>query len=115
MGMLKKIINEAWIERRPYMDPWKGFTGNIHKYRKALKQWVKKSKPVSERSIVEKTTTLRKIQEEANPLSAQMENQLKKDILDLLEQEELKWRQWAKEEWLRGDDQNTKYFHASAS
>jgi hypothetical protein len=40
---------------------------------------------VSEKSIVEKTAAMGKIQEEANPLSAQMEKQLKNDILDLLE------------------------------
>jgi hypothetical protein len=45
---VKKIIKEAWMERSPDVDPWKGFTRNIHRCRKALKQWVKKSKPVSE-------------------------------------------------------------------
>jgi hypothetical protein len=36
-GDVKKIIKEAWMERRPDMDPWKGFTRNIHRCRKALK------------------------------------------------------------------------------
>ena len=92
-----------------------GFNGKIHRCRKALTQWVRKEKPMTEKFIKEKTAELGKIQEEADLNKTQREKGLKKEIFDMLEQEELKWRQWAKEDWLRDRDRNTKYFHASAT
>jgi hypothetical protein len=43
------------------------------------------------------------------------EARIKGEIHDLLEQEESKWKQRAKEDWLRHRDRNTKYFHACAT
>jgi len=43
------------------------------------------------------------------------EAQIKDEIHELLEQEELKWKQRAKEDWLRYGDRNTKYIHACAN
>lgn len=39
---------------------------------------------------------------------------LKKDLHDLLEQENTRWMQTFKQLWLKDSDRNTKYFHASA-
>jgi hypothetical protein len=41
--------------------------------------------------------------------------ELRQDLNVLLEKEELRWKQRAKEEWLRYGDRNTKYYHACAN
>jgi hypothetical protein len=48
-------------------------------------------------------------------IEEEQELQLKDDIHSLLEQEEMKWKQRAKENWLQFGDRNTKIFHASAN
>ncbi|XP_075663110.1 uncharacterized protein LOC142632622 [Castanea sativa] len=42
-------------------------------------------------------------------------NQLRKEINDLLDSEEIMWLQRAKVQWLGLGDRNTKYFHSKAS
>lgn len=38
--------------------------------------------------------------------------QLREEVNDLIEMEDLKWRQKAKQDWLQFEDKNSKYFHA---
>jgi hypothetical protein len=47
--------------------------------------------------------------------SLEAEHPIKEELHFLLEQEDMKWRQRAKESWLQLGDRNTKYFHACAT
>jgi hypothetical protein len=69
---------------------------------------------VSEELIRKKTKELEVMQETANNCDLEAKNAFTEEVNGLLEQEETKWRQRAKEKWLRHGDRNTKFFHASA-
>jgi hypothetical protein len=55
---------------------------------------------------------LAKLQEDSDPNNGHEEKELREEINVMLEQEKLKWRQRAKENWLRNGDRNTKYLYA---
>jgi hypothetical protein len=82
---------------------------------KSIQVWVKKVVHATEESIREKSRALEMLQTEERGQAKEEEMQLKNEIENLLEQEEVKWKQRAKEDWLRHGDRNTKYFHACAT
>jgi hypothetical protein len=61
-----------------------------------------------------KEQELQTLQMKENDIDLEHENQIKEDIHSLLEQEEVKLKQRAKENWLKFGDKNIKFFHASA-
>lgn len=75
-----------------------------------LKIWNKNRKTVNEKIFQEKSEVLSKIQwdEGCNNLGAI--NDLQKELGDLLESEDLNWKQCAKLNWYKMGDQNTKFF-----
>jgi hypothetical protein len=63
----------------------------------------------------EKTCELERLQTKADILTIEQEKLLREELNGLLEQEDIKWRQRSKENWLKNRDRNTKYFHACAN
>ena len=43
------------------------------------------------------------------------QKKLKVVLKAILDEDDLYWRQWARENWLKEGDQNTKFFHASST
>jgi hypothetical protein len=68
-----------------------------------------------QKAIEKKQKRLLELQsEEDTPATVEMQ-ELRQYLNVLLEKEELRWKQRAKEEWLRYGDRNTKYYHACAN
>ncbi|XP_059428542.1 uncharacterized protein LOC132162311 [Corylus avellana] len=65
--------------------------------------------------ILKKLFKIRGLLDIQAQIHGRLSEALKEEINGLLEQEELKWRQRAKENWLRDGDRNNKYFHACAN
>jgi hypothetical protein len=87
----------------------------LQKCTKTIQVWVKKTVHAPKNLIREKTCALEKIQGEKGDRDREEEAELESAIHNLMQQEEAKWKQWAKEDWLRNGDRNTRYFHACAT
>lgn len=83
--------------------------------KRGLLQWKKKKNGGSENSIKEISNQLVVIQGDAEGTNLQHVQTLKRDVNQLLEHEDIKWRQRSKENWMKYGDQNIRFFHASAT
>jgi gluconate kinase len=69
----------------------------------------------TEKLITQKTKLLEELQDGDGILDLENIHKLQQEVSDLLEQDDVKWRQRAKENWLKHGDKNSKYFHACAN
>jgi hypothetical protein len=108
-------IKATWKVRNDRRCLWADIKENLTRCRKTIQVWVKKTVHAPENLIREKTCALEKIQAKEGDREVEKEKELKAEIHNLLEQEGTKWKQRAKEDWLRNGDRNTRYFHACAT
>jgi hypothetical protein len=87
----------------------------IQKCQQEISKWNGSHKGQTEKLISQKTKRLEELQDGDGFLDLENIHTLQQEVNDLLEQEDLKWRQRAKENWLRHGDKNSKYFHACAN
>ena len=81
-----------------------------------LKSWNSNVYRQIPKKILTKRNTLNSLtlQDKDGTLSTEI-NSLRREINDLLDNEEIYWGQRAKAHWLKEGDKNTRFFHAQAS
>jgi exonuclease III len=109
----KNLIKKVWKEKGKLVDTWENIKGKMDECKKVLTQWKKDYVGVMERTINEKTKLLQDIQDQEGAPDVTLLQKTKNELSVLKNQEDLIWRQRAKEDWLQYGDKNTKFFHAS--
>ncbi|KAF5459757.1 hypothetical protein F2P56_019677 [Juglans regia] len=113
----RALANVEWLNlfgsnQKPPQASKLDFTqGGLKACRDKLKNWSKEAFRQQKRLLNYKREQLRFLQESNTGQFNSQINVLQNEIDGYLEEEDLKWRQRAKQRWLKDGDRNTKYFH----
>ena len=93
-----------------------GVMDNLNSCAADLKSWNSNVYRQIPKKILTKRNTLNSLtlQDKDGTLSTEINN-LRREINDLLDDEEIYWGQRAKAHWLKEGNKNTRFFHAQAS
>jgi hypothetical protein len=80
-----------------------------------LTRWSKQKFEKDAELLKHKSKNLLELQRNNRPNQVDSIKQIHKDIDDILEREDVKWKQRAKHNWYRQGDRNTQFFHAWAN
>jgi ribonuclease HI/exonuclease III len=112
---VKGVIKSVWRVREPASNAWRRVRGNLKESKKAILQWRRINVGPTEEDIKQKTAEIQKLQAAEDQIDVNKIRGLQKEVSLAMEQDEIKWRQRAKELWLKSGDKNSKFFHACAT
>jgi hypothetical protein len=108
----QQIITRAWQQNVPNHDPWKALDMRMKWCKEGLNLWQKEIKGRSRGVLTGLQNRIKFLQSREGPWNVEEIKNLQGEMNLLMEKEDLRWKQQAKEEWLKNGDRNTKYYHA---
>jgi hypothetical protein len=109
------ISKAAWEREVMESNQLKEIQVRLSACQKDLSQWSKAKFGRDTEILKQKSKRLLQLQGNNSPNHVEDIKQIQKDIDDLLEREDIKWKQRAKQNWFSQGDRNTKFFHAWAN
>jgi len=108
----QQVITQVWKPKKISCNPWEPLKENFLKSQHVCKNWQKVHADPTDHLILQKTLMLGELQEEGEVSDMDHLNSLQEEVNNLIEMEDLKWKQRAKQNWLQHGDRNSKFFHA---
>lgn len=109
------LIQEEWNKHTLAPHKLALVTEGLQRCQEKLKIWAKANFGNTKRSINIKLAQLSKLQESHEGEKGDRFRTLSNKVEGLLEEDNLKWKQRARQRWLQEGDKNTKYFHQCAN
>ena len=111
----KKIIKQAWQVKGTSDGTWQGVQKKLQDSKNGLLQWRKVNVRPNEVVIRKKKEQLTALQEDKVAAEGGLQKKLKEELANLMDKEDLFWRQRARENWLKWGDRNSRFYNACAN
>jgi hypothetical protein len=98
--------------KKTQINSWAQVRNKFETSKKAIVQWRKKKAQEGDHGVKEKIGRLKNLREQGGVEVYEDISLLQSEINNIMEDEDLKWKQLAKEHWLKLGDKNTKFYHA---
>jgi exonuclease III len=108
------VMQDAWSGGQVGTTGIQTMINKLATCQRSLIRWSGAKYGNAEKLIKEKTKELEELQTHEDPSTWPDISRLKKEIECLMEQEDVKWKQRAKQNWYKNGDRNTPFFHAWA-
>lgn len=109
------VIKKAWSEVRDTGPSMQAVLQKLRQCQQDLSCWSSSKFGSFTRTLKGLTRRLRGLQDKEHPSNLEEIKLLQQEIHQLMEMEDLRWRQRVKRNWYKHGDRNTQYFHAWAT
>lgn len=108
----QEILQNAWTRPNTYEKKWDALNDKLKGCVAKLLHWRSTKHDSTQVQIKKMKKQLVGLQEKDDLGAAAEAKKIQIKLQILLDKEELWWKQRAREDWLKYDDRNTKYYHA---
>lgn len=105
------VVKQTWVQNPTPIADMTETNRFLNRCKESLQKWSKLAYKNQKKLITTKFSLIKYLQEANEGENTYRIRSSKKEVEGLLEEEDLKWKQRAKQKWLKEGDKHTRFFH----